>query len=80
MLARQQKLHTRPWEFKVGELVLRKVLGTAVQSKHGKLGQNWEGPYMITSTTGTGSYHLQDMDGRNIPNPWNAANLRAYYH
>ena len=32
-----------------GDLVLRKVVGTAKNSTWGKLGPNWEGPYRITS-------------------------------
>ena len=33
----------------LGELVLRKVVGTAKNPAWGKLGPNWEGPYHITS-------------------------------
>ena len=32
-----------------GDLVLRKVVGTAKNPTWGKLGPNWEGPYRITS-------------------------------
>ena len=39
-----------------GELVLRKVLGTAKNSAGGKLGPNWEGPYHFTSMGGIGAY------------------------
>ena len=35
-----------------GDLVLRKVLGTAKNLAWGKLGPNWEGPYRITSLAG----------------------------
>lgn len=31
-----------------GDLVLRKVVGTAKNPSWGKLGLNWEGPYCIT--------------------------------
>ena len=34
-----------------GNLVLRKVLGTAKNPAWGKLGPNWEGPYRITLVT-----------------------------
>lgn len=77
-LIKQRKTQTNPRDFKVGELVLRKTLGITVQSQHGKLWQNWEGPYMVTSSTSTGSYHIQDMNGQPIPNQWNVANLRNY--
>ena len=58
-----------------GDLVLRKVLGTAKNSVWGKLGPNWEGPYRITSGGGIGAYFLEDLDERVIPCPWNVYNL-----
>ena len=36
-------------DFKVGDLVLRKVMGATRDPTQGKLGSNWEGPYRITS-------------------------------
>ncbi|XP_075659815.1 uncharacterized protein LOC142629669 [Castanea sativa] len=47
-----------------GDLVLRKVVGTARNLAWGKLGPNWEGPYKITSLAGVGAYRLEDLDGR----------------
>ena len=44
------KVKLRPLE--PGDLVLRKVLGTAKNPAWGKLGPNWEGPYRITSVAG----------------------------
>ena len=46
----------------VGDLVLRKVLGTTKNPNWGKLGPNWEGPYRITSVAGIGAYYLEDLD------------------
>ena len=43
----------------VGDLVLRKVLGTTKNPAWGKLGPNWEGPYRITSVAGIGGYYLK---------------------
>ena len=34
-------------DFKVGDLILRKVMGTTRDPTQGKLGPNWEGPYRI---------------------------------
>ena len=50
-----------------GDLVLRKVLGTAKNPAWGKLGSNWEGPYRITSVAGIGVYYLEDLDGNVVP-------------
>ena len=46
----------------LGDLVLRKVLGTAKNPAWGKLGPNWEGPYRITSVARIGAYYLEDLD------------------
>ena len=63
-----------------GDLVLRKVLGSAKNSASGKLGPNWEGPYRITLVARIGAYYLEDLDERAIPHPWNVNNLRMYYY
>ena len=63
-----------------GNLVLRKVLGTAKNPAWGKLGLNWEGPYHITSVDGIGAYFLEDLDEHVIPHLWNVNNLKMYYY
>ena len=64
----------------VGDLVLRKFLGTAKNPAWGKLGPNWEGAYRITSVVGIGAYHLEDLEERAVPRSWNVNNLRRYYY
>ena len=66
--------------FKPGDLVLRKVVGNKKKASDGKLGPNWEGPYRVVKTVGTGTYQLENLDGIAVPRPWNATNLRMYYH
>lgn len=44
-----------------------------------KLGQKWEGPYAIVELRKNGLYGLVRYDGKKIPQPWNAENLRQYY-
>ena len=51
----------------LGELVLRKVLGTAKNSAWEKLGPNWEGSYCITSVAGIGAYYLEDLEEKAVP-------------
>ena len=63
-----------------GDLVLRKVLGTAENLAWGNLGPNWEGPYHITSVAGIRAYFLEDLDEHVIPCPWNINNLKMYYY
>ena len=64
----------------VGDLVLRKVLGTTKNPAWGKLGPNWEGPYRITSVTGIGAYYLKDLDEKAVLHSWNVNNLKKYYY
>ena len=63
-----------------GDLVLRKVVGTAKNPSWGKLGPNWEGSYCIILVAGIGAYFLEDLDENVIPRPWNVNNLRRYYY
>ena len=53
----------------VGDLVLRKVLGTAKNPAWGKLGLNWEGPYRIILVVGIGAYYLEDLEEKAVPCP-----------
>ena len=62
-----------------GDLVLRKVMGTAKNPAWGKLGLNWEGPYHITSKASIRAYFLEDLDEHIVPCPWNVNNLKRYY-
>ena len=64
----------------VGDLVLRKVLGTAKNPAWGKLGPNWEWPYRITSVARIGAYYLEDLDEKAVLYPWNVKNLKRYYY
>jgi hypothetical protein len=61
---------------KPGHLVLRRV---ANPDTVGKLQLNWEGPFLVVSSSRPGSYRLKDMDGNDIPRSWNADELRRYY-
>ena len=63
-----------------GDLVLRKVLGTAKNPVWEKLGPNWEEPYRITSVAGIEAYFLEDLDEHVISCPWNVNNLKMYYY
>ena len=63
------------WPVAPGDLVLRKVVGTAKNPAWGKLGLNWEGPYRITSIAGIGAYYLENLDENVISRPWNVNNL-----
>ncbi|XP_071739783.1 uncharacterized protein [Rutidosis leptorrhynchoides] len=69
----------KPLTFKVGEYVLRLNSASKVEYE-GKLGPNWEGPYVIAQVLGKGSYKLETSGGKPIPRAWNATNLKNFYH
>ena len=53
----------------LGDLVLRKVLGTAKNPTWGKLGPNWEGLYRTTLVARIGAYYLENLDENIVPRP-----------
>ncbi len=64
--------------FEIGDLVLRKVTLATRDPTQGKLGPNWEGPYKVIEIHRRGTYHLETMDGRRLPHPWNIEHLKKY--
>ena len=65
--------------FKVGDLVLRKMMLAMKVPGHGLFGANWEGPYRIRAEIFGGAYYLEDMQGEPISKAWNAEHLKKYY-
>ena len=51
----------------LGDLVLRKVLGTTKNPVWGKLRPNLEGPYRIISVARIGAYYLEDLKEKAVP-------------
>lgn len=47
--------------------------------KEGKIASQWEGPYILVTSNRLGSYHLKDAQGKELPHPWNAENLKNHY-
>ena len=78
-MAKHYNSRVRHRDFKVGDLVLRKVMGAARDPTQRKLGPNWEGPYRITSWQRKGTYHLKTIDEQKLPHPWNTEHLQKYY-
>ena len=66
-------------KFSIGDLVLRKVTLATKDLVQGKLGPTWEGPYRVVHYSRQGSYHLEDIEGKRLPHPWNVAHLKRYY-
>uniref|UniRef100_A0A2N9F5Z7 Uncharacterized protein n=1 Tax=Fagus sylvatica TaxID=28930 RepID=A0A2N9F5Z7_FAGSY len=78
-MARYYDRRVKHREFKVGDLVLRKVTLATKDPTQGKLGPTWEGPYRVVKFYRKGTYHLEKLDGDALPHPWNAEHLKKYY-
>ena len=79
-LIRRYNRDVRRREFGAGDLVLQKVVRNTWDISAGKFAPTWEGPYRVTAITGAGAYYLEDLDERPLPHPWNAHNLKKFYH
>ena len=49
----------KPRSYMPGDLVMKKLLPARKNIAHGKLGPNWEGPYIISRVVRLGNYELQ---------------------
>ena len=63
----------------IGDLVLCRVTSSTEDPTQGKLGPTWEGPYKVIHYSRQGSYHLETMDGKKLPRPWNIEHLKKYH-
>ena len=69
----------KPRSYKPGDLVLKKLLPARKNPAHGKLGPNWEGPYIMTRVIRPDNYELQTEEGKILPHTWNAEHLKRFY-
>ena len=68
----------RPRSFRPGDLVLKKLLPARKDATHGKLGPNWEGPYVVSRIVRLGNYKLKTEEGKTLPYSWSAEHLRRF--
>ena len=66
-------------QLNIGDLILRKFTLATKDPTQGKLGPTWEGSYKVTHYSRQGSYHLEMLDGRRLPRPWNIEHLKKYH-
>ena len=69
----------KPMSYKPGDLVLKKLLSARKNLTHGKLGPNWEDPYIVSRVVRSGNYELQTEEGKVLPHSWNAGHLKRFY-
>ena len=72
--ARYYNQKVKPRSYMPGDLVLKKLLPARKNPAHGKLGPNWEGPYIRP-----GNYELQTEEGKFLQHTWNAEHLKRFY-
>jgi hypothetical protein len=65
-MARYHDRRVKHREFKVGDLVLKRVTLATKDPTQGKLGPTWEGPYRVTKFYKRGTYHLEKLDGTKL--------------
>ena len=69
----------KPRSYKPNDLVLKKLLPTRKDHTQGKLGPNWDGPYIVSRVVRPGNYELQTEEGKILPHSWNAEHLKRFY-
>ena len=77
--ARYCNRKVKPRSYMSGDLVLKKLLPSRKNPAHGKLGPNWEGPYIISRVVRPGNYELQTEKGKNLQHAWNEKHLKHFY-
>ena len=77
--ARYYEQRVKPRRYKPSDLVLKKLLPTRKDPSYGKLGPNWEGPYIVSLIIRPGNYELQTEEGKTLPHSWNAEHLKRFY-
>ena len=69
----------KPKSYKSGDLVLKNLLPARKDPTHGKLGPNWEGPYIVSHIIRPGNYELRTEEGKALPHSWNTEHLKQFY-
>ena len=78
-LARGYNRKVKERGLSIGELVLKKMLPGVKNPNEGQLAPNWHGPFKVLSAAGRFANRLEDMEGKELPRPWNAMNFKKYY-
>lgn len=66
MLTQYYNQHAKEKQFKVGDLVFKKVEVVAQQNAVSKLAHTWDKPYKINKQVRLGAYQLQTYSGEDV--------------
>lgn len=69
----------RLWEFKEGDLVLKKILSINKDPTRGKWTPNYEGTYILKKAFFEGALILITMDSEELPLQVNSDSVKTYY-
>ena len=72
----RQKTKTKPRQFRVADLVIRKAHPYQPENK---LSPNWTVPFCVVEVLRNGAYRQETLEGGAIPRTWNAENLKFYF-
>ena len=78
-MARYHNWRVKHKEFKIGDLILRKVTLATKDPTQEKLGPTWEGSYKVIKFYRRGTYHLEKLNDTALLHPWNTEHLNKYY-
>lgn len=78
-MAKYFNTSVKPRKFDVRDLVFRDVTFATQNLTDRKLGPNLEGPYQVVDCKCPKMYHLETIDGKRLPHPWNVEHQRRYY-
>ena len=70
-MARAYNRTVRPRRFKVGQLVLKRILPHQIEAK-GKFSPNWQGLFIVKKVLPNGALYLTDVEGKMIEMDINA--------
>ena len=75
MVELKHKTKTKPRQFKVVDLVMRKAHPYQIENK---FSPKWSGLFRIVEALGNSAYKLETLEGGAIPRTWNAIQLKFY--
>jgi len=70
--------HSKPEDFRLGDLVLRLDARNEDRGKHKKFDNLWTGPFRISAHHGNSAYFLEELNGECIG--WGPINGRLLKH
>ena len=73
-----RKVHPR--SFQASDMVLKENMKVqADREKKGKFEPTWLGPYVVTTSFGSGAYQLSTLEGLVLNDPTNIIHLKKFY-